>query len=155
MSNYIVTGEQLTSIADAIRAKSGGESQLAFPAGFVSEVQSIDAFGDYEISQSALTIYETGTFIVPSKGWLSRNFNISTSSTGYKYDLIEVIEVEAVEPSATGLITAWKLNKSGSSVSAIAFVLNPTNDAIEINPQGTGQKATVKLKYNLYKKKTT
>ena len=31
----------LTSVADAIRAKSGGSSQLAFPAGFVSEIGNI------------------------------------------------------------------------------------------------------------------
>lgn len=31
----------LTSVADAIRAKSGGSEQLAFPAGFVSEIQAI------------------------------------------------------------------------------------------------------------------
>ena len=31
----------LTSVANAIRAKSGGSGQLAFPAGFVSEIQSI------------------------------------------------------------------------------------------------------------------
>lgn len=35
----------LTSVANAIRAKSGGSSQLAFPAGFVSEIQSIVAGG--------------------------------------------------------------------------------------------------------------
>ena len=31
----------LTSVANAIRAKSGGSGQLAFPAGFVSEIQGI------------------------------------------------------------------------------------------------------------------
>lgn len=31
----------LTSVANAIRAKSGGSSQLAFPAGFVSEIGNI------------------------------------------------------------------------------------------------------------------
>ena len=35
----------LTSVADAIRAKSGGSSQLAFPAGFVSEIQAISSGG--------------------------------------------------------------------------------------------------------------
>ncbi len=35
----------LTSVADAIRAKSGGSSQLAFPAGFVSEIQAIPSGG--------------------------------------------------------------------------------------------------------------
>lgn len=28
----------LTSVADAIRSKSGGSSQLVFPSGFVSEI---------------------------------------------------------------------------------------------------------------------
>lgn len=38
---YLTDGDDLTSVANAIRAKSGGSSQLAFPAGFVSEIQSI------------------------------------------------------------------------------------------------------------------
>ena len=36
----------LTSIANAIRAKSGGTGQLAFPAGFVSEIGNISGGGD-------------------------------------------------------------------------------------------------------------
>ena len=35
----------LTSVADAIRAKSGGSGQLAFPAGFVNEIESIETGG--------------------------------------------------------------------------------------------------------------
>ena len=35
----------LTSVANAIRAKSGGSSQLAFPAGFVSEIGNIQTGG--------------------------------------------------------------------------------------------------------------
>lgn len=35
----------LDSVADAIRAKSGGSSQLAFPGGFVSEIQAIPSGG--------------------------------------------------------------------------------------------------------------
>lgn len=39
----------LSDIAEAIRAKSGGSSSLAFPNGFVSEVQSIQTgTGDYD-----------------------------------------------------------------------------------------------------------
>lgn len=37
----------LTSVANAIRAKSGGSSQLAFPAGFVSEIGNIPSGGGY------------------------------------------------------------------------------------------------------------
>lgn len=35
----------LGDVADAIRAKSGGTSQLAFPAGFITEIQSISTGG--------------------------------------------------------------------------------------------------------------
>lgn len=39
--NLRVNDSQLTGIADAIRTKSGGSSNLTFPDGFVSEVGSI------------------------------------------------------------------------------------------------------------------
>ena len=47
----------LTSVADAIRAKSGGSGQLAFPAGFVSEIQAIPSGGggaDVYVSSTGL-----------------------------------------------------------------------------------------------------
>ena len=44
MANYIVTGEQLTDIADAIRAKTGDSEQIVFPDGFVSSIDSVQNF---------------------------------------------------------------------------------------------------------------
>lgn len=38
---YVVTGSSLTSVANAIRAKSGRNEQLTFPAEFVREIESI------------------------------------------------------------------------------------------------------------------
>lgn len=46
----------LTSVANAIRAKSGGSYQLAFPSGFVSEIGNIPSGG------SGLTTIASGTF---------------------------------------------------------------------------------------------
>ena len=46
MSNYLVSDTDMTSVANAIRAKSGGSSQLAFPAGFVSEIGDIPSGGN-------------------------------------------------------------------------------------------------------------
>ena len=40
----------LTSVANAIRAKSGGSSSLAFPAGFVSEIGNIPSGGGGEVT---------------------------------------------------------------------------------------------------------
>lgn len=41
MSNYIVSDTSLSSIADAIREKTGSSEQLVFPNGFVSEIGNI------------------------------------------------------------------------------------------------------------------
>jgi hypothetical protein len=46
----------LTSVANAIRTKSGGSSQLAFPAGFVSEIQAIPSGG------GATALIASGTY---------------------------------------------------------------------------------------------
>lgn len=51
----------LTSVANAIRAKSGGSSQLAFPAGFVSEIGNIPSGGGGVKT-------ETGSFYVTISG---------------------------------------------------------------------------------------
>ena len=56
MSNYIVSDTDLTSIADAIRAKSSSSSQLSFPTGFVNEIGNIPS------TQSAFTLIGTKVF---------------------------------------------------------------------------------------------
>lgn len=45
MAEYLVTDNDLTTIADAIRAKSGITEQLSFPGGFVSAVENISSGG--------------------------------------------------------------------------------------------------------------
>lgn len=52
----------LTSVANAIRAKSGGSSQLAFPAGFVSEIQAIPSGGGASALIASGTYTGAGTF---------------------------------------------------------------------------------------------
>ena len=49
----------LTSVANAIRAKSGGSSQLAFPAGFVSEIQAIPSGGGSTVYTSSTGLLYT------------------------------------------------------------------------------------------------
>jgi hypothetical protein len=48
MANYLATDTDLEAVADAIRAKSGGSGQLAFPSGFVSEIGNIPSGGGGE-----------------------------------------------------------------------------------------------------------
>ena len=61
MANYIVNDTDLTSVANAIRTKSGTSGQLAFPSGFVSAVNSID-----EIATMIITGGGSGFVKLPS-----------------------------------------------------------------------------------------
>ena len=79
----------LTSVADAIRAKSGGSGQLAFPAGFVSEIGSIPSGETY------LMAPKTGQYYVPKieqtlTGYVTNNYG-QTGRWGGCEDLEELI----------------------------------------------------------------
>ena len=52
---YLTDGDDLTSVANAIRAKSGGSGQLAFPSGFVSELGNIPSGGGGYSAQDVAT----------------------------------------------------------------------------------------------------
>ena len=68
MANYIVNDTDLTSVANAIRTKSGTSGQLAFPSGFVSAVNSID-----EIATMIITGDGNGFVKLPSDVTVIRN----------------------------------------------------------------------------------
>lgn len=54
MAIRYVTDEQLTSIANAIRDKSGGTSLLSFPDEFIDEIDNIETDGT-SVSYSEVT----------------------------------------------------------------------------------------------------
>ena len=158
MSNYIVTGEQLTSIANAIRAKSGGESQLAFPTGFVSECGGIDAFGDYAVSQTGTT-YDSSSIshiIVPANSYTDVSFDIGASvfeGMGYKTGVIEVGEIEVYNTSASGLKTSATISRSGQTVTMTVTLINPTNMDISVSGETVGSKKVfIMVFFTMYKK---
>ena len=43
MAEYLAKSEDLTAVADAIRAKGGTNAQLTFPAGFTAAIQAIES----------------------------------------------------------------------------------------------------------------
>lgn len=61
MAEYLVNSKDLTTVADAIRAKGGTDAQLAFPGGFTSAIQSIAVGGGLTISGTNLHDASTDT----------------------------------------------------------------------------------------------
>lgn len=70
----------LTSVANAIRAKSGGSGQLAFPSGFVSEIQAIPSGGGGGGLPSGFTrllyLQATGTQIIDTGKYAKQNSKV-------------------------------------------------------------------------------
>lgn len=91
----------LTSVANAIRAKSGGSSPLAFPAGFVSEIGNISGGGGLP---AGLAVLEDIT--------LSENVRAVQLDIPAGYESVYVV-VKGEFASATWLY--WGLNVTNAS----------------------------------------
>lgn len=61
MANYLVQGESLKSVADAIRNKNGTTEDLVFPNGFVEAIDSIETSGGSDESTEMLKGLIDGT----------------------------------------------------------------------------------------------
>lgn len=63
MANYIATTEELTAVADAIRAKGGSSEQLVFPEGFVSAIGDIQTGGGGQGVTSGIANLDNWVFV--------------------------------------------------------------------------------------------
>lgn len=73
----------LTSVANAIRAKSGGTGQLAFPAGFVSEIGNISGGGGITpTGTKEITITENGTTTEDVTNYATAQITVNVPSGG-------------------------------------------------------------------------
>lgn len=124
MADYKVSGTNLTSIANAIRAKGGIGASLEFPDGFVTAIaniptgqqpvlvtKTITENGTYSASSdnadgySSVTVslqdvsYESGTFTCPDTGTI---YTLNFSKTYSKYFIL----IEATESSIETIIAS-------------------------------------------------
>lgn len=138
MPDYIVSGEQLTAIANAIREKTGNTESLTFPGGFtegisgIETVRSIDALIDgsvTEISSNASSIRSRAFHYYT--GLLSANFPKATSIGDYAFSGCERLQsVSAPNASTIGSNAFYMCSKlttiklpAATSVPSRAFML--------------------------------
>lgn len=118
MAEYLTNTADLTSVADAIRAKGGTSAQLAFPDGFVSAVQAIKGAPDLQIvittsagatvtatkgsktisgtagasGSCTLTVDETGVWTVTAaSGSMSKSIDVVVGSAEATLNLIDPV----------------------------------------------------------------
>ena len=63
MANLLTNTSELTSIANAIRSKTGKSGTISFPNGFVSEIGSIGGGGGGIVTEISVEIYHSGESI--------------------------------------------------------------------------------------------
>lgn len=101
MSNYLVDGADLTSVANAIRTKGGTSAQLAFPAGFVSAIQAIPTGG----GGSAEKLLGSGTYTVSAA---ASTATISTGITNSdETKPVKILVVKDSKTSGIGQMLWW------------------------------------------------
>lgn len=117
-----MTGTDLTSIADAIRAKGGTSGQLAFPAGFVSAVESIETGGGDEQGLLDLTINYTDSGNRTWSGTIEdnaiKNFSVSAS-----YMNIPLVLKKPIAIQTGDVISITTENATGAGFWANSFVI--------------------------------
>lgn len=119
----------LTSLANAIRAKSGGSSKIAFPAGFVSEIQAIPSGGssvpDFTLvgTQTITESVSQVTFSIPANTTqilivVSATITASRKSYFYWYfnnNVIFYYNLNATSMSARNAIYGKMVENGGKS----------------------------------------
>ena len=118
----------LTSVADAIRVKSGGSGQLAFPSGFVSEIGNIPSGGGISIDWAEVTEVTIGA------NSITNMTGVQTFFSGYTYKLIILASPITVNNQFT-------YGHSQGSDGTLNFVSRYRNDAIKSSIVGNAYDA--------------
>lgn len=137
----------LTSVANAIRAKSGGSSQLAFPAGFVSAIQAIPSGGGGNFELIGTKVFSNLSEYTDTATAETLDTEINISNTDYAWGYVTITCDSAIESSnewgmtvalfgryTTGPIIAFNYQQKGSStLSKAAMVAHALNAGQGVN----------------------
>lgn len=132
MADYKVTDTELTSIANAIRTKTGGNAPLAFPTGFTDAISSIssggvafatiDSGGDSEISAQYITnaLFSQYSNVVGistalDTAALADNNALGVFTVAFAYTTDVKKHFKLVQ-GWQDHFTAWSLQKSGNQI---------------------------------------
>lgn len=68
MAEYLVQGESITAVADAIREKGGTTAPLSFPAGMAEAVRNIQSGGDLSSVDVYIADFTSSTDLTVTAG---------------------------------------------------------------------------------------
>lgn len=122
MAEYLVQGESITAVADAIREKGGTTAPLSFPAGMAKAVRDLPSGGtDISLGLTAATVDQTiKVKAVDAEG---KPTEWEAVDAGGGVEWYEVIDTETAEAVNDLIISTDKNGRPISGYHALAMVL--------------------------------
>lgn len=169
MADYLVTDTELASIADAIRTKSGGSAQMAFPADFVSEIGDLPVLDTSDANAGAGDIWDgktayvngqkkTGTYSLENDLYLADESVTETRSSTYNgtinNNMTSNIVIEIPIPSGAIINKREGLPVSEVSESGIPYGITVSITSSYANVSTKKYTCVVTLKNNSGSRKT-
>lgn len=123
MAEYLVQGESITAVADAIREKGGTTAPLSFPAGMAEAVRGIPSGGtDISLGLTAATVGQTVKVkAVDTDGKPTEWEAVDAAGGGAEW--YEVIDTETAEAVNDLIISTDKNGRPISGYHALAMVV--------------------------------
>ena len=136
MAKYIVDGEDLTGIADAIREKTDSEEPIVFPDGFINEIGLLNALQKKTISTAIPTQPYT---IDPHEQIMIWSYTITGLAGIKRFRFLSGYS------DSSGLIYSYSLYFIGNDVTFRLYMYNSTTNAVTIS----NKKYSCSLEYYL------
>ena len=99
MAEYLVQGESITAVADAIREKGGTTAPLSFPAGMAKAVRNIQSGGDLSLGITGATVGQIVRVKAVDDAGKPTEWEAVRDLTREPYELIK--EITLTEPVAS------------------------------------------------------
>ena len=80
MANYLITDTELSAIADAIRAKTGGSTGLS-PADMVTQIDEVYSAGKASVGATIMSAKAKPTMIRTKSSWATKTWNYPSGVT--------------------------------------------------------------------------
>ena len=131
MSNYIVDGADLTSVANAIRTKGGTSAQLAFPADFVQAIEDIETGGGGEWTTNGVAngTEPSGVIRISTPSVIDHAFYKNSAITGVIIDAYCAIETYGFN-SCPGM--TFFVSQIGTTIKAQGVAYNTKLQTVDI-----------------------
>lgn len=129
--NYLATGEQLTDIADAIRAKTGGSEGLEFPTDFVSEIGTLTDLSTLVVKTLTLTATVGSPVTITSKSFTTISLSGSVPDDIALNGFIGFSSVSGGSTSLRKFMSKPTISSTG--ISATMTLFNLTNNSITLS----------------------